>query len=131
MALLDALFKMLTFWTLFLDDLRYKSEAKRLKMSNPDEDMKKNFNYSLFRTIPIPGVVRTIFTGSSFLLHVAGGRLMAATLLITLFEFYLGGPSLVSAHQHISVPVLSTKRRNADLQSPRARLFWHLQNIDA
>ncbi|KAF9315083.1 RING finger and WD repeat domain-containing protein 3 [Podila horticola] len=36
--------------------LKYKSEAKRLKMSNPDEDIKKKFNYLLFRTIPIPGV---------------------------------------------------------------------------
>ncbi|KAG0359137.1 RING finger and WD repeat domain-containing protein 3 [Podila minutissima] len=35
--------------------LKYKSEAKRLKLSNPDEDIKK-FNYLLFRTIPIPGV---------------------------------------------------------------------------
>ncbi|KAF9383562.1 RING finger and WD repeat domain-containing protein 3 [Podila verticillata] len=35
--------------------LKYKSEAKRLKLSNTDEDIKK-FNYSLFRTIPIPGV---------------------------------------------------------------------------
>lgn len=52
---------MLTFLdSLSSNDLRYKSEAKRLKMSNPDEDIKKKFNYLLFRTIPIPGVVRTI-----------------------------------------------------------------------
>ncbi|KAG0096276.1 hypothetical protein BGZ93_004792 [Podila epicladia] len=36
--------------------LKYKSEAKRLKLSNPDEVIKKKFNYSLFRMIPIPGV---------------------------------------------------------------------------
>ncbi|KAG0036871.1 RING finger and WD repeat domain-containing protein 3 [Podila clonocystis] len=36
--------------------LKYKSEAKRLKMSNPDEDIKKKFNYLIFRMIPILGV---------------------------------------------------------------------------
>ncbi|KAF9382650.1 glutathione synthase [Podila verticillata] len=55
MELLDVLFKVLTFRALFLNDLRYKSEAKRLKLSNTDEDIKK-FNYSLIRMIPIPGV---------------------------------------------------------------------------
>lgn len=73
LELLDVLFKVLTFRPLFLNDLRYKSEAKRLKLSNTDEDIKK-FNYSLFRTIPIPGVVRTIFeSGSSFYVLLADG----------------------------------------------------------
>ncbi|KAG0348690.1 RING finger and WD repeat domain-containing protein 3 [Podila humilis] len=55
--------------------LRYKTQAKRLKMGRPEDDIKKTFTYSLFRTIPIPGVYQPTKT-SQYLSYRANEEML-------------------------------------------------------